>query len=318
MARAVRPAAGRDSVLNIAHRGARNVAPENTLEAMEKAAQLGADAVEIDVQLTADGCVVVVHDDDLMRCTDAPRRFPHRMPWRVSDFDAADIRLLDAGGWFVDELDKPPPERQSWLRSLTDDERNAFIRPEDLAHYASGSVKVPLLSECLQSCKRLGLAVHIELKAIPRFYPGLAEKVIERLRESDMQDAVTVSSFDHRQVARVSKLAPGVRTAVLSSDRLYHPAEYLARLGASAYNPGCHGDCDTVGFGAVTGQLDHETISEVRAAGYDVYVWTENDPERMGRLIDAGVSGIFTDYPNRLRALLDLRGGKSVSGSFRD
>jgi Glycerophosphoryl diester phosphodiesterase len=128
-----------------------------------------------------------------------------------------------------------------------------------------------------------------------------------------MQDAVVLSSFDHAQLSRIGTLAPGVRTAVLSSDRLYRPAEYLARLGASAYNPGCYGDYDTVGFGAVTGQLDHETIAEVRAAGYDVYVWTENDPERMRRLIEAGVSGIFTDYPNRLRALLDIRGGKVVS-----
>lgn len=305
-------------MLNIAHRGARNVAPENTIEAIEKAAQLGADAVEIDVQLTADGCVVVIHDDDFVRCTDARRRFPDCMPWRVSDFEAADIRLLDAGGWFADELAKPAPERQSWLRSLTDDERNAFIRPDDLAHYASGTVRVPLLSECLQSCKRLGLALHIELKVIPRFYPGLAEKVVEHVRESGMQDAVVVSSFDHWQLSRIAKLAPGARTAVLSSDRLHHPAEYLARLGASAYNPGCCGDYDTVGFGAITGQLDHETISEVRAAGYDVYVWTENDPERMGRLIDAGVSGIFTDYPNRLRALLDVRGGKSVPVQSRE
>ena len=300
-------------MLNIAHRGARNVAPENTIEAIEKAAHLGADAVEVDVQLSADGCVVVIHDDDLVRCTDARRRFPHRVPWRVSEFEAADIRMLDAGSWFAAELLRPPSQRQSWLRSLTDDERDAFIRPADADHYASGAVKVPLLSECLQTCKRLGLALHIELKVIPRFYPRLAEKVVADVRQCGMQDAVILSSFDHAQLSRIGTLAPGVRTAVLSSDRLYRPAEYLARLGASAYNPGCYGDYDTVGFGAVTGQLDHETIAEVRAAGYDVYVWTENDPERMRRLIEAGVSGIFTDYPNRLRALLDIRGGKVVS-----
>lgn len=295
-------------MLNIAHRGARSLAPENTLEAIKKAAQVGADAVELDVQLAADGGVVVMHDDDLVRCTDARTRFPDRAPWRVSDFTAADIRTLDAGGWFAAEVLSPEPQRQSWLRSLTDGERSTYVTPGDIAHYASGAVKVPLLDECLQACKRLGLVLHIELKVIPRFYPRLAGKVVEHVRESGMRGSVVVSSFDHLQLARIAKLAPELRTAVLTADRLYRPAEYLARLGASAYNPGCHGDSDTVGFGAVTGQLDRETISEVRAAGCDVYVWTENDPGRMARLIDAGVSGIYTDYPHRLRALLDARG----------
>jgi glycerophosphoryl diester phosphodiesterase len=209
------------------------VAPENTLEAVQKAAHLGADAVEIDVQLSADGAVVVIHDDDLVRCTDARQRFPDRMPWRVSDFTAADIRRLDAGGWFAVELLSPQLERQPWLRSLTDGERNTFIQPKDIAHYTSGAVKVPLLDECLQACSDLALAVHIELKAVPRFYPRLAEKVVGQVRESGMQGRVVISSFDHQQLARIAKLAPEVKTAVLSSDRMYRPAEYLARLGAS-------------------------------------------------------------------------------------
>lgn len=292
-------------MLNIAHRGARNVAPENTLEAIKKAAQLGADAVELDVQLSADGSVIVIHDDDLLRCTDARERFPDRKPWRVSDFTIAEIRTLDAGSWFAAELHNPAAERQPWLRSLTEGERNTLIQLKDIAHYASGAVSVPLLGECLQACSDLALAVHIELKAIPRFYPGLAEKVVSEIREARMQGRALISSFDHQQLARVAKIAPEIKTAVLSSDRMYRPAEYLARLRASAYNPACCGDYDTVGFGAVTGQLDRETISELRAAGYDVYVWTENDPGRMLQLIEAGVSGIYTDYPNRLRALLD-------------
>jgi glycerophosphoryl diester phosphodiesterase len=292
-------------VLNIAHRGARNVAPENTLEAIKKAAQLGADAVELDVQLSADGSVIVIHDDDLVRCTDARERFPDREPWRISDFTNPDIRMLDAGSWFAAELSSPQLERQPWLRSLTDGERDAYVQPKDIAHYASGGVRVPLLGECLQACSELALAVHIELKTVPRFYPGLAENVVGQIRDACMQERALISSFDHQQLARVAKLAPEIKTAVLSSDRMYRPAEYLARLRASAYNPACCGEYDTIGFGAVTGQLDRETIAEVRAAGYDVYVWTENDPGRMLRLIEAGVSGIYTDYPNRLRALLD-------------
>lgn len=296
-------------MLNIAHRGARNVAPENTLEAIEKAAQLGADAVEIDVQMSADGSVVVIHDDDLVRCTDARRRFPDRAPWRVFQFEAAEIRSLDAGRWFVAELAKTPSGRQSWLQSLTEEEDATFIGREGRKRYASGAVQVPLLIECLQTCKRLGLAIHIELKQIPRFYPQLAAKVVGHIRDADMTHAALVSSFDHVSLASIRTLAPEVRIAVLTSDRLFRPADYLARLGASAYSPACGEDGDAMGFGAVTGMLDRETIAEVRDAGYDVYVWTVNDPERMSRLMAAGVSGIYTDYPNRLRRLLDGRGG---------
>ncbi|MGE5524626.1 MAG: glycerophosphodiester phosphodiesterase [Rhodospirillaceae bacterium] len=292
-------------MLNIAHRGARGVAPENTVAAIDKAAQLGADAVEIDVQLSADGEVVVMHDDDLVRCTDVRQRFPDRMPWRVCDLSAAEIRCLDAGSWFVTEMSKPVSQRPSWLQSLSDEERDTLIPPEDVAHYTSGCVQVPFLGECLDACRRLQLGLHIELKLIPRFYPHLAEKVVGEVLQSGMHDAVLISSFDHATLARVRKLSPLVRTAVLTTERLGSPAAYLARLGASAYNPGCYGDYDTVGFGALSGELDRETIAEVRSAGCDVYVWTENDPERMERLMRAGVSGIYTDYPHRLRGLLD-------------
>lgn len=301
-------------MLNIAHRGARSVAPENTLPAMEKAAQLGADAVEIDVQLSADGAIVVFHDDDLLRCTDARERFPDLAPWRVSDFKTSDLRALDAGSWFAAEVLAAPEQRQPWLRSLTDGERDSWVTPRDLARYASGEVRVPVLAECLDVCRRAGLAVHIELKAIPRFYPRLAEKVVDAVREAGMQGAVLYSSFDHVQLARIAKLSPGARTGVLTADRLHRPSEYLSRLFASAYCPGCCGVHDTVGFGAVTGQIDRQTITEVRAIGCDVYVWTENDPARMARLLEAGVTGIYTDYPHRLRALLEARAGIPAGG----
>lgn len=294
-------------MLNIAHRGARGVAPENTVAAIEKAAQLGADAVEIDVQLSADGEVVVMHDDDLVRCTDVRERFPDRTSWRVCDLRGAEIRCLDAGSWFVAELSKPVSQRASWLQTLSDAERDTLIRPEDMTHYASGSVQVPSLGECLDACRRLQLGLHIELKLIPRFYPHLAEKVVGEVVQSGMHDAVLISSFDHATLAKVRTISPLVRTAVLTTERLGSPAAYLARLGASAYNPGCYGDYDTVGFGALTGELDRGTITEVTSSGCDVYVWTENDPERMERLMQAGVSGIYTDYPHRLRALLDAK-----------
>ncbi|GAA2933784.1 hypothetical protein GCM10011428_59180 [Streptomyces violaceus] len=86
--------------LVIAHRGASAYAPENTLAAVDKAAELGIPWVENDVQQTRDGELVVVHDDNLRRTTDAEEVFPGRAPWKVKDFTAAEIARLDAGSWF--------------------------------------------------------------------------------------------------------------------------------------------------------------------------------------------------------------------------
>ncbi|WP_307797725.1 glycerophosphodiester phosphodiesterase family protein, partial [Streptomyces laculatispora] len=86
--------------LVISHRGASAYAPENTLAAVDKAAELGFDWVENDIQFTRDGVLVVIHDTDLKRTTDAEEVFPGRAPWAVKDFTAAEIARLDAGSWF--------------------------------------------------------------------------------------------------------------------------------------------------------------------------------------------------------------------------
>jgi len=296
-----------DAVQVIAHRGARGMAPENTLEAIALAARQAADAGELDVQLSADGEVVVLHDDTLVRTTDARLRFPDRAPWWVADFTLAELRRLDAGAWFVDELARDPTTRQPFLHSLTNDERDRWIDPAALARFGSGAVRIPTLVECLAACAALGLASHVELKAVPRFPPALVERALAAIDASGERARVTVSSFDHRLLARVRALDAGLPTAVLARDRLADPVDYLARLDAQAYHPGCQGDDDTIGFQSVDGALDHATIAALRAAGRAINVWTENDPVRMRRLVDAGVSGIFTDYPARLRAIVDAR-----------
>src|SRR5207253_10196487 len=108
----------------IAHRGARAFAPENTLEAVAAAARFACHMVELDVHLSRDGELIVVHDDDLVRCSNVREVFPERAPWFVSDFTAKEIAKLDAGRWYVAELNKPPTERASYLRDITEEERS--------------------------------------------------------------------------------------------------------------------------------------------------------------------------------------------------
>src|SRR5438067_949656 len=88
-------------VLNIAHRGARAFAPENTLQAIAAAAHCSCHMVELDVRLSRDGELIVIHDNDLVRCSNVREVFPDRAPWFVSDFTAEEIAQLDGGSWYV-------------------------------------------------------------------------------------------------------------------------------------------------------------------------------------------------------------------------
>ena len=91
------PDSGR--VTNVAHRGASACAPENTLASIRKGIELGADLIELDVQRTKDGKLVIVHDTGLARTTDVEQVYPDRAPWNVRDFTFAEVRGLDAGSW---------------------------------------------------------------------------------------------------------------------------------------------------------------------------------------------------------------------------
>jgi glycerophosphoryl diester phosphodiesterase len=288
------------SLLRIAHRGARAYAPENTLAAFAKAGHMQCHMIELDVHACADGELVVHHDDDLLRCTDVQYRFPGRSSHFVSDFSAEQIASLDAGAWYVRQLALAPAQRQPFLRHLRDAEAAAFIDAREAETYASGEVRVPTLNAVLQFAESLPLLLNIEIKTIPRMYPGIAQRVVDSIKRHGMAGRVLVSSFDHAQLVKVRQLSAEIATGVLVSDRLSGVARYLEALDADAFHPGCYGDFDTLGFGSVSGELDTSLIDEVRAAGKAVNVWTCNHESQMRTLVSAGVTGIVTDYPNRL------------------
>ncbi|KAI9002938.1 glycerophosphoryl diester phosphodiesterase [Hyaloraphidium curvatum] len=308
-------------VLNIAHRGARAFAPENTIPAFLKGIELfGCPAVELDVHLTKDGELVVVHDDDLKRTTpDVLTKFPGAKSYYVSDFTLAQLKTLDAGSWFVEQIKLPPAKRQWFLQTLTDEEIAAYIPEADQKLYSSGEVRLPTLEESLMAVfSRSDTAmVNIEIKMLPRMYPGLTQKIIDLVAKLKCTDRVLLSCFDHHQVtvarehmAATLKDPHAIPVAALFSDRPGKCVEYLELIDADAYNPGCLGDSDTVGFNHVDGTLDSAGFMKgCIAAGMGVNVWTENVQARMKAMIDAKVvTGIFTDYPNRMAAALKEAG----------
>lgn len=296
--------------LVVGHRGARAFAPENTLAAFDKAAELGCDMVELDVHLSRDGVAVVHHDDRLARCTDVVTEFPLFAGEFVSDFSAEELRELDAGSWYARELELPAERRQAFLRELTDAELAAQVPLAERERFASGAIRIPTLREVLAWAAERDMLLNIEIKSIPRLYEGLTARVVADVRAAGLQRSVLVSSFDHAQLIQLRRLDAEIATGVLSSGRLARINDYLALLDADAYHPGCHGEVDSLGFGSLRGTLDpasHAAIAELAAAGRMVFAWTCNDAHRMAALAAAGVTGIITDYPNRAVAALHVQ-----------
>lgn len=265
----------------LAHRGARSVAPENTLAAARAAAELGADGWEFDVRRTRDGQLVLLHDETLVRTTDARDAFPERAPWRVADFTLDEVRKLDAGSWFV---------REDPFGTIRSGEVSA-----EAAQRFPGE-QVPTLREALLLSRELGLWVNIELKGVPLAplapeRQATVEEVATLIRELGMAEVTLVSSFDHEMIRYLKAVAPEVPGALLTTFLPPQAVEYARGMRADAVNPSL--EAYTPDWGR-----------RLHGAGLGVYVWTVNDPGALDRLAaDPSVTGIITDWPQRLLAL---------------
>ncbi len=272
------PPAGK-RVLNIAHRGARSIAPENTLLAAKRAFEIGADLWELDVAMTADGEIVVIHDDSLERTSNANQIYPERTPWHVEEFTLAELHQLDFGSWYVER----DPFNQIAVGVVTKSEQEDFK-----------GLPIPTLREALALTWEKNWRVNIEIKDLAG-KPGdvdIVEKVVALVTESDMSGSVIISSFNHTYLQRVKAADLGIVTAALVEKPDPDPVALLSRLQAQAYNPGIE-------------NLEIQQIEQVTSTGAKVFVWTVNDEASMQRLIEAGVSGIFTDFPQVLKKVLE-------------
>ncbi len=167
----------------IAHRGDSSHAPENTLEAAALGHRAGADGWELDVQLTRDGIPVVIHDPTLTRTTDVAHKFagdPRQAAgFRVADFDLDEIRLLDAGTWFV----HPAGSRRSAAGFGT----LGALDPRLIDRCLAQTIRIPTLAEALEVTSTLEWLVNVELKVneeTGRVVPALMESALADIRAS--------------------------------------------------------------------------------------------------------------------------------------
>ena len=262
-------------ITNIAHRGARSLAPENTLAAAQKALEIGADLWETDIAVTADGELILMHDLSLDRTTDAEKLFPGRAPWTVTTFTLEEIRQLDLGSRFI-ETD---PFGQIAAGAVTPGELMALI-----------CIKVPTLQQALVFTKEENWRVNLELKTIPppmEDFP-IVDRVLALIDEVGMgTDRIIISSFNHDWLRQVQRLNPDITVQALVLD--------LAFGAKPAF----------VTYNAMIDFMDEDKVRAAVAKGVTVNIYAVNEEDDMRRFIAAGAAGLITDFPQTLQRVLD-------------
>jgi len=257
--------AGRGWPVNLAHRGASASAPENTLEAFRLAVESGAGGLELDVHLTRDGHVVVIHDPTLNRTTDGSGA--------VANMTLEELRESDAG-------------------------HNFSLDSGNVLSYRGLGLRIPTLAEVLREFP--GVAVNIDMKADR---PGIEAAVLDVLREADAERRALVVSSRRSAVRRFRRISGGRIST--GASRWETGVFYLlsnlrlGRLLRPAYDalqvPVRHR-----GIPLVTRRF----VISAHERNVRVDAWTINEADEMRRLLDLGVDVIVTDRPETLAEVL--------------
>lgn len=271
-------------MLCFAHQGGARENPSSTLFAITEAIASGADAIELDVHATLDGCLVVCHDPTLERTTDGAGEIAHHT--------LAELRELDNAYWFVPGEDAQPG-------------REPAAYPMRGRAPADRRFGVATLEEVFDAAQ--GVALNLDIKRTEPDVPGYERSLAELIRERERTESVIVASFSDVATDRFSRFAPEVATSagMAGSQELYRcfkagdvPAPELLRHAALQV-PARYGDLEVV---------EPELVAWAHGYGLAVHPWTIDDRDEMERLCEAGVDGVISDLPSLLAAVLSELG----------
>jgi len=290
------------------HRGARGLAPENTLPAFERALEIGVTTLELDVGVTRDGVVVIHHDRRLN----------------------ADITRDASGQW----LAGPGPSigSMTWVQLQHFDvgrlkPGSDYARRYPVQQPIDGT-RIPRLADLFALVKRRGderVQFSIETKLSPEAPEetlppeAFALAVIDEIRRAGLQRRAAIQSFDWRSLQAVQRFAPEIPTVYLTAQQRWLDNVAAGKAEGSGWTAGFqHREYGSVPkmvkaaggtyWSAYFGDLDESQVREARAMGLKVLAWTVSDPAAMERMIDLGVDGLITDRPDLARAVLERRG----------
>jgi glycerophosphoryl diester phosphodiesterase len=268
--------------LNIAHRGARSLAPENTLLAARRGLEAGAHLWETDLGVTRDEELILLHDHSLARTTDVARRFPRRAADPCTAFSLAEIRRLDAGAWFLES----DPFGQVAA---------GILSPAEQA--ACRGVRVPTLEEALVFTRDAGWGVNLELKTLPA--PFADFPVVERMlamvdRVGLTPGQIFFSSFHHPWLKAIQTRRPEFEVQALIGDDPHRPLEW-GLLEFDVYN-------------VRHTLIEPQEVRRLTDKGFTINLWTVNAVADLQSFLEAGAVGLITDFPQRLAAMGVSRG----------
>ena len=254
--------------LFFAHRGGSLLAPENTMPAFRRGAELGANALELDIQMTRDGEIVVTHDPIVDRTTNGTGP--------VAGFTYDELRRLDAGYHFTPDGGQTHPFRGQ-------------------------GVTIPTLREVFEAFP--ALRINIDLKANQ---PSRELALWRQLQEQSAEDRTLVSSFQHVPLVRFRRLT-GLRVATSATRREFVAFLALAASRSLRFVRAPYDALQVPetyrGLRVITPAL----VAAAHRLALDVHIWTVDEPDDMRRLLAWGVDGLMSNRPDLLAAVLAER-----------
>lgn len=288
-----------------AHRGGRGLSPENTLPAFANALSLGVSTLELDTQITSDEVIVVGHDPVLLSkiVRDAEGRFLAGPGPAVRSLSFAELQRYDVGR----------------------------INPEDryaktfATQTAVDGTRMPKLADVfalVRKARNTDVRFNIETKldpGKPELSPApdaFADALVALVKTEGLAERVAIQSFDWRPLLRVGKVAPEIPRVCLTAEQRWLDNVRIGQPGPSPWTAGL--DVDDQGgsvpalvkaagcavWSPFFSDASVERIAEAKRLGLKIIVWTVNEAADMASMIDRGVDGIITDYPDILRTVM--------------
>ena len=284
----------------IGHRGARGLMPENTIEGFEFTLGMGVTALEFDVLLSKDNIPIVTHDNYLSKAStrDSKGKWLIEEGPKISNLYLSELKKFDVGGINAN---------------------SSYAKRFPAQKFLSG-IRIPTLSElldlaCLPKYKNLYLL--LEIKSDPSANKeNLVRQIVHKICGKKLENRTVLHSFDWELLKKCQKLAPEI------------PRSFLSELPESSegtdYNTSDEVTPDFCSFKSSIPQaiadqngqmwcpyfkdLTSALLKEAHALGLLVCTWTVNEIEDIEKMIDIGIDGIVTDYPDRVQSVLKRRG----------
>lgn len=250
--------------LVIAHQGGNQIGPDETLHTYEKAVELGVDILEGDLHITADGVLVLIHDETVDRTTNGSGL--------VEEISLSELKELDAAyNWTPDDGETYP--------------------------YRGQGITVPTLAELFEAFP--SHPVNLEIKKTER---SMAQPLCDLLRKYNMQDNALIASFHDERMAEFREICPEVATSGSRGEVTKFVILNYAFLGG-IYSPAAYAlQVPERDSGILI--VRQGFISGANSRNMQVHIWTPNTTEELQHFIDLGVDGIITDRPDLLMDLL--------------